>query len=127
MSNELNLKFIIQFLGGQQHGGNTVSWDHFFASLRQYFSNLKQEGHMQNMMPTSDTIYRVNRPLTRGISPTEIDGLTAVLQLIQVVCGNCESARLTIAESSQWQPLLVIIGLLGCPVPSGLKAELLKV
>ena len=38
-------------------GCSTVSWDHFFASLHQYFANLRQEAQMAipNMM---DSIYR---------------------------------------------------------------------
>ena len=43
---------------GPNGGGcSTVSWDHFFASLHQYFANLRQEAQMAmpNMM---DSIYR---------------------------------------------------------------------
>ena len=38
-------------------GCSTVSWDHFFSSLHQYFANLRQEAQMAmpNMM---DSIYR---------------------------------------------------------------------
>ena len=45
-------------LNGGPTGGTsgTVSWDHFFASLHQYFANLRQESQMpSNMM---DSIYR---------------------------------------------------------------------
>ena len=48
------------------------------------------------------------------------------VRLISSVCNNCEAARLSMAESASWQPLLVIVGLLGCAVPSVLKAELIK-
>ncbi len=112
---------------GSGGGANTVSWDHFFSSLQQYFANLRQElTPQQQMLPSSDTIYHVGRPLTRGISPAEILGLMSVLKLVQTVASNCEAARVAMAENTNWQPLLVIVGLLGCAVPTQLKADLLK-
>ena len=75
-------------------------------------------------MPMMDSIYR--RPLTRGISPTEVQGLASVLKLITAVCKHSEAARIAIAEHSQWQPSLVFVGLLSCAVPTGLKAEILN-
>ncbi len=113
-------------LAGGQQGANTISWDHFFGSLQQYFANLRQELPQQKMLPMSDTIYHLGRPLTRGISPGEIQGLVSVLRLIQSVADNCEAARVAIAENSSWQPLLVMVGLLECPVPPELKAELMR-
>ena len=68
-------------------------------------------------------ILRIGRPLTRGISPAEIDGLASVLRLMQTVCAHCDAARIAMAESTAWQPLLVIVGLLGCPVPPVLKVK----
>ncbi len=115
-------------LSGGQHGASTISWDHFFASLQQYFSNLRQEQPLsQTMLPVGDTIYHPHtRPMTRGISPAEIKGLASVLRLLQAVADNCEAARVALAENSAWQPLLVFSGLLGCPVPAELKSELLR-
>ena len=114
---------LLKLNGGQgDRGGSTVSWDHFFASLHQYFANLRTEASTQ--MPMNlDSIYR--RPLTRGISPTEVQGLASVLKLITAVCKHSEAARIAIAEHSQWQPSLVFVGLLSCAVPTGLKAEIL--
>ena len=101
---------IFRFLGHQ--GASTVSWEHFFTSLQQYFSNLRQEmtTPMNQMLPSTDTIYRMGRPMTKGISPAEIQGLMTVLRLIQQVADNCEAARVAMAENSNWQPLLVILG-----------------
>ena len=52
------------------------------------------------------------RPMTRGISPTEVQGLEAVLKLITSVCTYSEAARITIAEHATWQPTFVFVGLL---------------
>ena len=104
-------------------GSSTVSWDHFFSSLHQYFANLRQENQFSNM----DTIYRVAaRPMTRGISPAEVYGLVSVLRLITSVCAQSEMARVAIAENPAWQPILVLVGLLSCSVPAVLKSEILK-
>ena len=109
-------------------GANTISWDHFFTSLQQYFNNLRQESYHQHH-PYQDTIYRtapLARQMTKGISPGEIQGLAAVLRLISTVSENSDAARAAIVQSPEWQPLLVMIGLLGCAVPTLIKAELLK-
>ena len=104
-------------------GSSTVSWDHFFNSLHQYFANLRQESQYSSM----DTIYRVAaRPMTRGISPAEVYGLVSVLKLIEAVCVQSEMARIAMAENPAWQPLLVLVGLLSCSVPAVLKSEILK-
>ena len=112
---------------GVNGGANTISWDHFFTSLQQYFNNLRQDTFDQHH-PYQDTIYRTTpaRQMTKGISPSEIQGLAAVLRLIGTVCKNSDAARAAIVQNSEWQPLLVMIGLLGCAVPTVLKAELLK-
>ncbi len=114
---------LLKMNGGQTGGGSTVSWDHFFASLHQYFANLRQEAQMP-MPSMMDSIYR--RPMTKGISPTEVQGLGAVLRLITSVANFSEVARIAIADHTTWQPHLVMVGLLSCAVPTGLKAELLN-
>ena len=74
-----------------------------------------------------DTIYRVaTRPMTRGISPAEVHGLVTVLRLITSVSGQSEMARVAIAENPNWQPVLVLVGLLSCSVPAILKSEVIK-
>ena len=47
--------------GGSSAAAGTVSWDHFFNSLHQYFSNLRQElpaMQQQQHLAMQDTIYR---------------------------------------------------------------------
>ena len=36
-----------------------------------------------------------------------------------------ESARIALCENQQWLPVVLMLGLVGCSVPSKLKAELL--
>ena len=50
---------------------------------------------------------RLSRPMTRGISPAEVNGLVSVLRLVAAVASNCEAARVAIAENTAWQPLLL--------------------
>ncbi|CAB4060211.1 NUP205 [Lepeophtheirus salmonis] len=100
----------------------------FFNSLQQqYFFNLRQ-GMPQTPLASSaidtSTIY-MHRPMTRGISPQEIKGLSSVLRLIAAVCNYSEVARVAIGDNSVWQPILVLVGLLGCAVPTNLKSDVL--
>merc|ERR1719187_3227936 len=103
------------------NGSTNVSLDHFFQSLQQYHQNLKQE---QPMGP-DHTIYRT-KPLTRGISPQEIAGLSAVLDLVSVLCRHSEAARIAVAEHPGWTAVPTIIGLIGCAVPTQIKYRLLN-
>lgn len=97
---------------------STLSWDHFFTSLAQYYNNLRQE-----LPPTGDTVYR--NAYLKGVSPQELEGLHAVLLLIRSVADHDEFARLDLCEHPGWAPLTILLGLVGCSVPIPLKADLL--
>lgn len=90
--------------GGQS---NLISWEHFFSSLHRYFNSLRQES-----LPVPDTIYR-HKPLTKGITPQEVQGLQIVLKLMGIVLQHDPVARISLAENPTWMPLVVMIGLLG--------------
>jgi len=71
----------------------TVSWDHFFTSLNQYYVGLRQS------MPHAGGATFPHHPHgaamagQRTITPQEVDGLKAVLRLIAtVVCQVSPSA-----------------------------------
>jgi len=101
-------------------GSSNVSLDHFFSSLSQYHSNLQQTAH-----PTGPdhTIYRTV-PLNKGISPQEIAGLTSVLDLVTVLASRSDQARVAMAEHPGWSVVPTVLGLLGCSVPTQVKAKL---
>ena len=61
---------------------SSVSWDHFFMSLNQYYSNLRQEA------PSTSDLQHVYRHHLRGITPQELAGLLAVMKLIRVVADH---------------------------------------
>ena len=88
-------------------GGSLISWEHFFASLHRYFNSLRQES-----LPVPDTIYR-HKPLTKGITPQEVQGLQVVLKLMRIILFHDSVARISLAENPTWLPLVVMIGLLG--------------
>jgi len=61
---------------------NTVSWDHFFTSLNQYYVGLRQS------VPHGATGFHHHAALMsaqRTITPQEVEGLRAVLHLIATV------------------------------------------
>lgn len=103
-------------------GSSNVSLDHFFSSLSQYHSNLQQAAPH----PGPDhTIYRTV-PLNKGISPQEIAGLSSVLGLVTVLASRCEQARVAMAEHPGWSVVPTVLGLLGCSVPTQVKAKLVE-
>ena len=54
-------------------------------------------------------------------------GLQAVLRLTRTVVHHDAVARIALAETPTWLPLMVMIGLLGCAVPLHLKADIMDV
>lgn len=99
---------------------NTISWDHFFMSFNQYYSNLRQEVPL-----VGDTVYRHRTTFLKGITPQEIQGLHAVLLLIRTIANNDNFSRLALCEHPGWAPLSVLIGLVSCSITIPLKADLL--
>ncbi|KAK2146220.1 hypothetical protein LSH36_623g00003 [Paralvinella palmiformis] len=103
--------------GGSQV--NNVSWDHFFMSMHQYYTNLRQE------LPMTSDLAHVYRHRHRAISSQEVDGLIAVVQLLRQIAFWDDHARLALCENPHWHLLVVLLGLVSCDIPAKLKAELL--
>lgn len=122
--NAFNLLKQGTIVGGSNHNtsqggvnvGTTLTWDHFFASLAQYYTSLRVDQY-----PTSDTVYRNQ---SRNISPMEIAGLQAVLGVIKAVAEQDEVARIAICDQPAWAPMQVMLGLVSCSVPIAFKSEL---
>ena len=104
-------------------GSSNVCLDHFFQSLSQYHGNLQQTNRATS--GPEHTIYRT-QPLTKGISPQEVAGLTAVLELLTTLADHSEAARLAMAEHPSWSCVPTVLGLLACSVPTSIKARLVN-
>ncbi|VDP78336.1 unnamed protein product [Echinostoma caproni] len=63
--------------------------------------------------------------LPRAIQPEEQQGLQAVLRLISRIARMDPVARSLFAGTTHWHVIPTCIGLLGCPISLGLKADLL--
>ncbi|KAK3098344.1 hypothetical protein FSP39_018633 [Pinctada imbricata] len=94
-----------------------ASWNHFFASLHQYYSSLRYE------RPTGGDITH-RAPMVRGITPHELDGLLCVLQITRTVAEQNENCRVAIYENQQWSAVMMMFGLVTCSIPPLLKAEI---
>ncbi|XP_031788663.1 nuclear pore complex protein Nup205 isoform X2 [Nasonia vitripennis] len=101
-------------------GSTTISWDHFFNSLNRYYYNLRQE-----LPPTQDTVYR-QRGHPKGITPSEVKGLEAVLLVVQIVAKYDEMSRMALCDHPGWKVLQSLIGLVSCAMPIPLKGVLVK-
>ncbi|XP_078046128.1 nuclear pore complex protein Nup205 isoform X1 [Augochlora pura] len=103
-------------------GSTTISWDHFFKSLSQYYINLRKE-----LPPSQDTVYLVRqRNHPKGITPDEVKGLEAVLLVVQVVARNDEMSRIAICDHPGWKVLPSLIGLVSCSISIPLKGVLIR-
>ncbi|GJQ87127.1 hypothetical protein Trydic_g23975 [Trypoxylus dichotomus] len=86
---------------------HTITWDHFFGSFNQYYSNLRQE-----MPPLTDTVYKQRTTYHKGITTQEVQGLQAVLKLIRVIAVNDDFSRLALCEHPGWAPLSTLLAAL---------------
>ncbi|TGZ75085.1 hypothetical protein CRM22_000586 [Opisthorchis felineus] len=144
-----------------------TSWDHYFSSLRQYLSHMKQPslqqtnavqaGHPQTQIyphlygppgstvssrrptgldsvmdqmssVTSTSTYvgaNVSHATTRAIKPEEQVALQTVLRLISRIARLDPVSRSLFAATPMWQVVPTCLGLLTCPVPLVLKADLI--
>ncbi|XP_076648855.1 nuclear pore complex protein Nup205 isoform X3 [Halictus rubicundus] len=102
------------------NGSTTISWDHFFKSLSQYYINLRKE-----LPPSQDTVYR-QRNHPKGITPDEVKGLDAVLLVVQVIARNDEMSRIAICDHPGWKVLPSLIGLVSCSISIPLKGVLIR-
>ncbi|XP_064397234.1 nuclear pore complex protein Nup205-like isoform X2 [Halichondria panicea] len=91
-----------------------ISLEHFFLSLKQYYLELKKEGGSRAT------------PTGSPITPLELDGLRGVLSLIRIIAKYDENARIVMYENQSWLPVASLFGLVGCPVPRELKADVLE-
>ncbi|KAL3317435.1 hypothetical protein Ciccas_003906 [Cichlidogyrus casuarinus] len=97
-----------------------ISWEHFLASLHQYYEHLCQSME-QNPDDATNSGARC-----RNIQPEEMDGLIAVLQLIRrVVSMQPKVADVLCGGDQKLHLIIVCFGLMSCPVSLSLKAELL--
>ncbi|XP_046581767.1 nuclear pore complex protein Nup205-like [Haliotis rubra] len=106
---------------GNNSGGSSsmVSWDHIFVSLNQYYASLRRE----TQSSVDSNMYRA--PPARAITPHELEGILSVLKLIRCVADENENCRGALFENQQWGAVIMMFGLVGCSIPSKMKAELL--
>lgn len=120
-SNPQAARYCFNMLKQANLGFNSaITWDHFFVSFAQYYSNLHQE-----VPAATDTMYRRRNVFHKGITPQEIEGIHAVLGVIRTVAEYDDFSRLALCENPGWSPLNVSLGLVSCSVPIPLKADLL--
>ncbi|KAF8568536.1 hypothetical protein P879_01301 [Paragonimus westermani] len=134
-----------------------ASWDHFFASFRQYLSHMKQTPsapvaassqpsgpvahhqiypHLYNVTNTggsnltvtgSASALNVAGGVACAIQPEEQAGLQVVLRLVARIARMDPVARSLFASNTNWQTVPTCLGLLTCSIPLVLKADLIHV
>ncbi|XP_030381528.1 nuclear pore complex protein Nup205 [Scaptodrosophila lebanonensis] len=101
----------------------SVSWDHFFTSLGNYYNDMRNDLNT-SVGTTGDPIFR-NRSMPRIITQRETEHLVAVVGIIRSVAEHDEISRIMICENASWQSLQVLLGLISCSTALVLKAEIL--
>uniref|UniRef100_H2Z552 Nuclear pore complex protein Nup205 n=1 Tax=Ciona savignyi TaxID=51511 RepID=H2Z552_CIOSA len=97
---------------------NSMSFDHFFTSCHRYYA------HLHHDRPLHDSTHS---PRNRTITPKEVEGLRAVMNLLTKVIKYDDIACINIYENQQWSACGVLCGLLQCPVPVKLKGDIIAV
>lgn len=114
--------------------GSTISWDHFFLSIHRYYNNLKHESsyhdHPSQLVQSLGAVggqafMQTTHHHQMAITPQEVEGLRAVLQLLARIVENDDTACLAIHEHPSWNACNGLLGLLQCHVPAVLKGDIL--
>nr|ACI88735.1 RE24713p [Drosophila melanogaster] len=104
-------------------GKYAVSWDHFFTTLGNYYTSMRNDFNT-NIGMSGETIYRT-RSTPKAITQREAEHLVAVMGIIQAVAEHDEVSRIMICDHPNWQTPQVLLGLVACATPLFLKAEIL--
>lgn len=86
------------------------SWNYFFYTLQRY------PGYFSNQEV---------RAKIKVLAPQEVDGIVAILKLIQSVAA-VESVRVMMYQNQQWLIVQTLFNLLSCPICTTLKGALMK-
>ncbi len=95
----IELRYIL--VGGQS---GTVSWDHFFTSMNQYYTELRQE------VPVASDMAHIYRHKIRGITQQEIEGLCAVLELTRTIAEQVRDRLLKMLDHMTCKTCLTTAG-----------------
>ncbi|KAM3173234.1 hypothetical protein ACTXT7_012909 [Hymenolepis weldensis] len=95
------------------------STDALFTQQQQLVNQHVQPMDMQQQHQQSST------PPTPEIQPEELDALRSVVGLITRVCFMDPVARSAFSSNTKWSLVSTAIGLITCPLPMSMKADLL--
>ncbi|CAK8694467.1 unnamed protein product [Clavelina lepadiformis] len=120
------LKRGFDVIGG--NGESMISWDHFFTSCHRYYDNLRQDlpspHETTSPFPTQPFSSQTSQR-TCTITPHEVEGLRAVMQLVAKVAQYDDIACVAFYEDTHWSVCGILFGLMQCPVPIRLKGEIM--
>uniref|UniRef100_A0A5K3FVW7 Mediator of RNA polymerase II transcription subunit 5 n=1 Tax=Mesocestoides corti TaxID=53468 RepID=A0A5K3FVW7_MESCO len=120
-----------------------LTWDHFITSLQQYLEHLKraaavepdtgsqplhlQHPHLYYSMGGQSQRDQKQQasPVPLEIQPEELEALQIVAALITRVAALDPVARSAFATNTKWCLIPTAVGLITCPLPMSMKAELL--
>jgi len=102
-----------------------VSWDSFFRSCHRYHNELQQKPTSSSSLMMMNARSMTSSHTTQRIHPREVEALCRFMQLIAVISKHDDIARHAFYENTQWCACEVMFGLLQCPIPVGLKADIL--
>ncbi|VDO06336.1 unnamed protein product [Rodentolepis nana] len=90
------------------------------------YSLLTQQQQLVNQhVQPMDMQQQTSTPATPEIQPEELDALRSVVGLITRVCFMDPVARSAFASNTKWSLVSTAIGLITCPLPMSMKADLL--
>ena len=96
--------------------GKYANWDHFFRVLEQYFVDYQD---------TTAELVAGEGHGARTMRDADVQGLVGILRLVQEIARHSPTNASMMADNTAWHVLESLFGLLACPVPAALKAELL--
>ncbi|VDK74292.1 unnamed protein product [Litomosoides sigmodontis] len=101
---------------------STLSWDHFWKAMHDYLGLFKRKTSHAIMHATPPT----QHDTLQQIPQSELAGLVAWVQLVEVVAKNDPTARRQFTENSSWSCIGTSVSLIASAIPLVLKGALFR-
>ncbi|VBB30425.1 unnamed protein product [Acanthocheilonema viteae] len=103
---------------------NTLSWDHFWKAMHDYLGLFKRKkSQTSNIMHAAPPGQHDN---FQQIPQSELAGLVAWVQLVEIIAKNDQTARCHFADNSSWSCIETAVSLVTSPIPLVLKGALFR-
>lgn len=125
-SGDVNAHQAFHYLATHQ---SRLNLNYLFESLQRYvvdFQALDRQTDVTQVCPFVNYFVTQQQPRSRKLDPIELEVIIAVIHFVKVVVENSVEVYHVMLSNNSWQFFDTLFKFLVCPVPTVLKAEILR-